>query len=101
MPVILVTLEAKIGKIKVWGQAGQTVQDTPPQPIKTGYSGMHLSSQLHRKHKLSDSNPGQPRNKSKNLLAQMVECLPAQGPEFKTQYCKREKNPRTGNVAQW
>jgi hypothetical protein len=54
MPVSLVTWEAEIGRILVAGQPRQKVSETLVQPI-TRCGGVHLSSQVHRKHKEEDS----------------------------------------------
>jgi hypothetical protein len=51
MSVIPATQEAEIGfgKMKGVDQLRQKVQENSSQPIKPGYSGTHLSSQLLRK----------------------------------------------------
>jgi hypothetical protein len=49
MPTILATLE-EIGRIVVQGQPKQKMLKTPSQPIKTGYGGIYLSSQLYGKY---------------------------------------------------
>jgi hypothetical protein len=45
-PVIPATQKVEIRRITVQGQSLQKVQATASQPIKAGYSGTHLSSQI-------------------------------------------------------
>jgi hypothetical protein len=43
--------DTEVRRLAVGGQPRQKVLEIPSQPIKAGYGGVHLSSQLGRKHK--------------------------------------------------
>jgi hypothetical protein len=66
MPVILASWEVKIRRTVVQGQPGQNVSKTTSQPTQHG--GTHLSSQLDRKHKMEDDDPGRSRHKCEILF---------------------------------
>jgi hypothetical protein len=56
-----------MGRIAVGGQPGQTVTETPIQPI-TGHCGTHFSSQLLRRPKEENLNPDLPSKITKTYL---------------------------------